>query len=142
MALHWTSALSVGVAELDAQHRELFERVDRLLDAMLHGDRSEAARLLAFLGEFVVVHFAAEERLMEGTAYPGLQRHLDEHRRFGARLHELEAGFREAGPTASLVLGLEHLAVAWLRDHVYSTDVAMGRWLMAQQGGSPGRAPC
>lgn len=142
MALHWTSALSVGVRELDAQHRELFARVDRLLDAMLHGDRSEAARLLAFLREYEAVHLPAEERLMEETAYPDLGRHLDEHRRFGAQLRELEAESREEGPTASLVLRLERLSVAWLHDHVYVADVAMGRWVRAQQGGSHAPAAC
>jgi len=142
VALHWTTALSVGVREIDAQHRELFARVDRLLDAMLRGDRSEAARLLAFLREYVVVHFAAEERLMEETAYPALQRHPDEHRRFDAMLRELDAEFRDEGPTASLVFRLEHLAVAWLHDHVTFTDAAMGRWLLAQQGGSRAQAAC
>jgi hemerythrin len=142
VALHWTSALSMGVRELDAQHRELFARIDRLLDAMLRNDRTEAARLLAFLREYVVVHFAAEERLMEETAYPDVQRHVAEHRRFGAQMRELDAEFREEGPTASLVLRLEHEAVAWLHDHVYFTDVAVGRWVMAQQGGSRAQAPC
>ena len=142
MALHWTSALSMGDRELDAQHRELFARIDRLLDAMLRNDRSEAARLLAFLREYAVVHFAAEERLMETSAYPDAQRHVVEHRRFGATLRELDAEFREEGPTASLVLRLEREAVAWLHDHVYFTDVALGRWVMAQQGGSRQRAAC
>jgi hemerythrin len=142
VALHWTSTLSVGVHELDAQHRELFARVDRLLDAMLRNDRSEASRLLAFLREYVVVHFAAEERLMEEAAYPDLQRHVAEHRRFAAQMRELDAAFREEGPTAALVLRLEREAVAWLYDHVYFTDVAMGRWLMAQPGPSRARAAC
>jgi hemerythrin len=142
VALHWTSALSVGVREIDSQHRELFARIDRLLDAMLRNDRSEAARLLAFLREYVVVHFAAEERLMEETAYPDLQHHVAEHRRFGAQMRELDAEFREAGPTASLVLRLEHEAVGWLHDHVYFTDVAMGRWVMARQGASRAQPAC
>ena len=51
MLLQWTTALSVGVDEIDAQHQELFRRVDRLLDAMARNDRSEAARLLEFLLE-------------------------------------------------------------------------------------------
>jgi hemerythrin len=131
LALQWNTTLSVGVPEIDAQHRELFRRVDRLLDAMLRRDRGEAVRLLGFLREYVVVHFAAEERLMDEAAYPDVQRHLAEHRRFAAAMREVDADFREQGATAGLVHKLEQQAVAWLRDHVYFTDVAMGRWLTA-----------
>ncbi len=142
MALQWNSTLSVGVAEIDAQHRELFLRVDRLLDAMLHNDRSEAERLLAFLREFVVDHFGAEERLMAEVAYPAAEAHALEHRHFAAMLHEVDQTFLAQGPTAALVLQLEHLAVGWLRDHVYFTDVALGRFVQARQASASSRAAC
>ncbi len=141
MALQWTSTLSVGVPEIDAQHQELFRRVDRLLDAMLHHDRSEAEPLLDFLRAFVVDHFAAEERVMAELGYPGAAPHAEEHRRFAAALREVDQEFLAAGPTADLVLRLEQQTVAWLRDHVYSTDVALGRFVHARQAAS-GRAAC
>jgi hemerythrin len=116
----------MGVPELDAQHRELFARIDRLLDAMLRNDRSEAVRLLAFLRDYVVIHFEAEAGYMADTSYPDAQRHLEEHRRFAATLHELDEEFFESGTSAGRVLRLEQLVVAWLHDHVYFTDVAHG----------------
>jgi hemerythrin len=136
MALHWTSALSVGVPALDDQHRELFRRVDRLLDAMLRNDRTEAARLLLFLREYAIVHFAAEEQLMWETGYPDATRHSAEHQSFSATLRSLDADFREHGATAPLVLQLERHAVGWLRDHVYFTDVALGRWVKTHRAGA------
>lgn len=142
MALQWTSTLSVGVAEIDTQHQELFRRVDRLLDSMLRNDRTEAARLLDFLSEYVVVHFSDEEALMEGTAYPDLQRHTLDHRRFRATLQEIAAAFAERGPTASLVLRLEQEVVGWLKDHVYFTDVALGRFVLAHRASAAARVPC
>lgn len=141
LALQWTSTLSVGVPELDAQHEELFRRIDRLLDAMLHNDRSEAGRLLAYLGEYVVVHFGAEERLMAEVDFPDAEAHLLEHRRFTATLRELDEAFLARGPTPELVLQLEQRAVGWLRDHVYATDVALGRYVQARRGAED-RAAC
>ena len=129
MALQWTSTLSVGVEEIDAQHRELFVRVDRLHDAMLRRDRSEAAALLAFLLDYAVVHFEAEERLMAATGYPEAARHREEHQAFRAELSGLQERFEERGLTAALVLDLEKRAVAWLREHVYHSDAAVGRWV-------------
>jgi hemerythrin len=128
MALQWTSVLSTGVRRLDEEHRELFRRVDKLMDAMLHGDRSEAERLLAFLREYVPDHFAAEERLMEARGFPEAARHAEEHHRFSGALHRLDFMLRETGPTAALVLDLERLVVSWLEQHVYESDAAMARW--------------
>ena len=140
MGIRWTSALSVGVEELDAGHAELFERVDRLLDAILKQDRSEAGRLLAFLRSYVRHHFVVEEDLMRDRGYPAPLRaaHETEHALFAQQLDRLEAEFAASGPTARLVHALERQVVGWLEDHIFVTDQALGRFL-AQ--GSPGRSP-
>jgi hemerythrin len=129
LALHWSSTLTLGVPDLDAQHRELFERVDRLLDSMLHGDRDEARQMSAFLRDHVVLHFAAEEQLMHDLHYPEAARHTAEHRLFAASMLELDASFRERGASAELVLRLEREVVSWLRDHVYVADVSLGQFV-------------
>jgi hemerythrin len=134
VALQWSSALSLGVPDLDAQHRELFARVDRLLDAMLHGERSEAAQLAAFLREHVVLHFAAEEQLMRDVGYPDAPAHVAEHQAFGASMLELDQALRSRGATPELVLRLEQESVAWLRDHIYVADVALGQHVTASLG--------
>ena len=140
MALQWTTALSIGVPEIDAQHRELFARIDRLLDAMLQRDRQEAVRLLGFLREYAVVHFAGEERLMEQTGYADMPRHVAEHRRFALALRQIDADYRALGASADLVLRVEQVAVGWLRDHVYFTDVALGRHVLAGHSADTGTA--
>lgn len=142
MALQWTSTLSVGVPELDEQHQELFRRIDRLLDAVLHHDRTEAERLLAWLRGYVKDHFAAEERLMVESEYPDTERHVQEHREFARQLAEVDAEFAARGPTAAVVFALERQAVGWLRDHVYFTDVALGRWVQARRASAGPRAAC
>jgi hemerythrin len=121
LALQWSSALSLGVEDLDVQHRELFERVDHLLDAMLRKDRTEAARLSAYLCDHVGLHFAAEEQLMRDLGFPEVERHAAEHRAFANSMCQLNRAFSEQGPTAEVV--------AWLRDHVYVSDVELGRFI-------------
>jgi hemerythrin len=142
VALQWTSALSVGVAKLDAQHQELFRRIDGLLDAMLRQDRSEVGQLLDFLLDYTVDHFADEERLMTELDYPEAEPHAQEHRHFAATLRALDQDFQAHGATAALVLTLEQQAVAWLRDHVYTADAALGRFVHARQASAGDRAAC
>ncbi len=134
MALRWTSALSLGVAELDAQHEELFRRVDRLLDAMLARDRSEASSLLAFLQRHVTDHFAAEEQLMRELSFPDAALHAAEHVAFAAEIEALARVLAMEGATARLVLRLEHQVTRWLQDHVYATDHALARFVVALRG--------
>ena len=141
MALRWTSALSIGVAELDAQHEELFRRVDQLLDAMLARDRSEATGLLAFLQRHVVTHFAAEEQLMRELAYPDAALHAAEHVAYAAEIDALARLFALEGPTARLVLRLERGVTSWLQDHIYSTDRSLARFLRNPRAQPPGGPP-
>lgn len=128
MGLEWTDALALGIPEIDAQHRELFARVDRLLGAALQGSDAEVGPLLGYLREYAATHFAAEEELMAAARYPGLRLHRAEHDRFAAELEDLERAYRAGG--AAAVSGRLGSALAeWLRDHVYLTDTALARFV-------------
>ncbi len=130
--LQWTSALAIGVPEIDAQHQELFRRVDRLAEQLAAEDRAGTQRTLAFLREYVVVHFAAEERLMEETAYAGLAVHVEEHRRFTGVVRTIDRQLRDGAPVGPILQRLEREVAAWLRDHVATIDRALGRHLAAR----------
>jgi hemerythrin len=128
MPLQWTQALSVGIPEIDAQHQELFRRVDRLLEATLADDHRETGAMLVFLGEYVLTHFSTEERFMREVGYPGLPRHREEHERFVADLRALDRDLAEGGVVPGLVGRLNRQVSDWLRGHVCVTDMAMGRF--------------
>lgn len=137
MALRWTSALAIGAADLDARHEELFRRVERLHDAMLAHDRTEVARLLEFLIVYVREHFEAEEALMRRIAYPLLEQHAAEHAAFAAEVTALYESLAKEGLTARLVLAVDRRVTGWITDHVYTSDLALGRY-SAGRGAPPG----
>jgi hemerythrin len=133
----WTEALAVGHPAIDRQHRELFARADRLLDAMR--DRravAEVEDLLRFLQEYTVSHFGAEERLMLTRQSPGLAAHRRLHAEFERRLRAAIAAFRVRGPTAHLILEVKDLVRNWLVDHVSTVDMEV--FLREAQPGAPG----
>jgi hemerythrin len=119
--LRWSEALSIGVPEIDAQHRELFRRVEGLLAAMRANDPG-VLRLVNYLAGHVEVHFRAEEDLMSRLGYPGVAEHVAEHRAFLDEFERLEHAFAQEGATASLVLRLERWLTAWLAEHVSAMD--------------------
>lgn len=65
MAIEWTQDLSTGSDEIDNQHKELFRRINSLLDACNQGKgREEIGKTVQFLEDYVITHFSAEEEYM------------------------------------------------------------------------------
>ena len=65
MAIVWTPALSVGVENIDSQHKIWFEKADQLFEAGKTGKSKEViAQMFDFLDDYTKQHFRDEE------AYP------------------------------------------------------------------------
>jgi hemerythrin len=133
--LEWTSALVTGIAEIDEQHQELFRCVSRIRDAAITGDGGELDRALAFLREYVVFHFQAEERYMAERRFPGLARHREEHSLLLEAVRQIEDDHRRDGPGASSLVRVEHFLSDWMRTHIGVTDLAMARFVRRARRG-------
>jgi hemerythrin len=131
VAIAWDPSLAVGIAEIDAQHRELFARIGALLDAIQSGtSRDEVGKTLDYLSRYAVEHFSAEEKIMRDRQYPGREAHEAEHRQFQEDLAGLEADLVRDGPTALLVVRVNARVAMWFRDHIYRTDKALAAFLL------------
>jgi hemerythrin len=127
--LEWTTALSVGDAEIDEQHQELFRRAGRLLEGLRSGQPEELGELIDYLHQYCITHFGAEEARMRASRYPGYLRHKSEHDRFISDLLALAAEHDERGSGAFISLKVNHWLVEWLKSHVAGTDSELGRFL-------------
>lgn len=130
MAIRWYSALETGVGEIDEQHRQLFEQIDRLLESARSGAGQEAClRTLDFLGRYVVEHFATEERYMERFGYPGQAEHKRQHRELVEYYTEMRARVEAEGAKPTLIIQLQHSLVEWLNNHILKSDRDLGEFL-------------
>jgi hemerythrin-like metal-binding protein len=125
--LEWEPALSVGVPEIDVQHRQILHRLRRLHAALAEGRERDVKSAVRFLERYVAEHFATEEAWMEEFGYPGEARHLAEHAEFLDKL----AAARVAGSAHSH----EHVFFVrrWLEVHVVEHDVKLARFLGARE---------
>ncbi len=133
--IQWSPALAVGVPELDAQHQELFRRAERFIAALRAGDRSEVARVVRYLSDYVVLHFAAEERYMLEIGFPGFEGHRAAHESFREDFDALVADLARKGPTPLVALTLHNWLSDWLRRHVGGLDVEIGQYAAAKARG-------
>lgn len=126
----WDRNLETGDAEIDGQHRELFFRIDKLLAASREKrSREEVAQTLTFLGDYVVEHFAAEERKMAAAGYPQIEAHRAEHARFVQEFGILYNEFKSEGPTTLFIIRVGNRVTGWLREHIYRTDRSLVEFL-------------
>jgi hemerythrin len=125
----WRESLAIGVASIDAQHRELFARVGAFEAALEREDPVAVSEAFGFLRAYAATHFADEEAMMRETAYPGMDGHVAQHREFGARLDALVRDLRESGKRAFVGLRARNWITVWLLDHVGVTDQALGSHL-------------
>ena len=134
----WDDRYSVGVAQIDAQHRRLIEMINCLYEGMQR--RGGADALAAALDEmttlavvieeliaYCMYHFSTEESLMSRYAYPDSPSHRDAHAELTDRVHTFQRDF-DAGKAVSSA-DLAQALQAWLTDHILHTDMQLGRFL-------------
>ncbi|WP_243544542.1 bacteriohemerythrin [Pseudodesulfovibrio tunisiensis] len=126
--MDWDESFSVGVREIDQQHRKLFDLVNALHKAMRTGKGSDIlGKVFEELREYTVHHFAHEESLFEEHHYPAMIGHQKEHTKLVDQVLELEKEFK-AGRAAITNEVMEFLR-NWLVNHIKGTDRKYGPFL-------------
>ena len=134
MGIEWTNDLSVGIEEIDDQHKELFHKINDLLDACNQGKGKETVgKLIDFLGGYVVEHFQCEEANMKKYNYPEMGSHQIHHVQFIQSFGELKARFEAEGPGAHIVILTNRVVVGWLNSHIRNVDRQLGAYLKTKK---------
>ncbi|MDR0388933.1 MAG: bacteriohemerythrin [Spirochaetaceae bacterium] len=81
----WSSTFSVGIKQIDEQHKELFNITNDLFNHCVGDSESEKAyfkKVIQGAVNYIKVHFATEERIMLKTKFSGYTDHKREHDMF------------------------------------------------------------
>lgn len=117
----WRPEFSVGVVEIDEQHKRLLGIINQLHDAMKMGGRPALlAQVVNELVGYTRYHFAYEEKMLEAAAYKELEEHRRKHR---AMVAQVEA-FRDQATSGQATVSLKLMAFLkeWLSRHIMETD--------------------
>ena len=89
--MQWCEKYSIGIDEIDRQHRILLDFVTQVERAVNHGGRwSEIYFPLVRLREYTRTHFGLEESLMRMSDYSDTERHVEEHHNILQKMQSLE----------------------------------------------------
>jgi hemerythrin len=124
----WDEILSVGVDEIDEDHRKLVNIFNILNHSVMAEESSDyLAATLAELINCTVWHFSHEERLMLKHRYEGIEEHKAEHRELIKSAKELQQEILQAdNPVVD-----EHIEFLerWLTEHILTADLRLGSYL-------------
>jgi len=126
--LVWSNVLSVGVDEIDEDHRKLVKIFNVLNHSVM--ERESPEYLAAVLEELInctVWHFSHEERLMLKHGYEGLADHKAQHQELIKSAKQLQQEILQADKP----LAEEHVVFLerWLTEHILTTDMRLGSYL-------------
>ena len=129
--LVWDDILSVGVDEIDDDHRKLVDLFNMLRHAAM--EENDPEYLSAVLEEMIsctIWHFRHEERLMVKYGYEDTEAHKSDHRDLIEGASELQQKILQAGNRVSKE-DIEYLE-RWLTEHILTSDMRLGAFLSMQ----------
>ncbi|NEX19776.1 hemerythrin family protein [Thiorhodococcus mannitoliphagus] len=134
--IEWSQDLSVGIQEIDDQHRVLVDLLNQINEAIHSHHGSDASQaILKELVDYTKIHFAVEESLMRVLGYPGYGEHKARHEEL---IHEVEAlQDKLLSGKKGLSFELLHFLKMWLTKHILTEDMSYAPFFL-EKGVLPG----
>lgn len=123
--IRWSDISSVGINEIDDQHKELLNIFNELNETLGNEDRKAVIDKLV---KYTIIHFATEEIVMNISNYPDIEEHKKQHK----ALNDTVCGYinkYEHDPDLTnhdLLLFLKQ----WLTEHTIESDKKFGAFLL------------
>ena len=109
----WEEQYSVGVPELDKQHRYLFDLANNVQEV----DGTQVKKQVMELYKYANAHFKTEEDHMEQIGFPSFKKHKQLHEKF---ITDLNTMTEKQGD--NLTNEVKRFLQNWLLDHILSPD--------------------
>ncbi len=121
----WDDSFSVGVPEMDEQHKKLFRMVNDLYKAMKEKRAKEAMNgIVDELISYTAKHFKEEEQVMKKAGYRDLAQHQEIHKALVGKVLDVQKKLKSGQSTVGI--DLLNFLKDWLVNHIKGTDKKYG----------------
>ena len=129
MALvEWKQEYSVGIVQIDDQHKKLAGLVNTMHDSIKSGRGKEAiGGILNELIAYTQYHFSTEEKYFDIYNYPDSEEHKKQHRDLVNKVSELQNRFNSG--EGVMTMEVMNFLRDWLNDHIIGSDTKFGPFL-------------
>lgn len=124
----WSDELSIGITEIDEQHRMLVLLAGEFEKGVAAGrGREQVAGVFDRLLNYTVEHFRNEESIMKRHNYPDTAGHIQKHRALTKQVMELNRDKKYVFPE-----NVAEFLNSWLINHIMIVDKELGKFLKQQ----------
>lgn len=117
----WDEKYSVGIQSIDTQHKEIFEILEKLVEAMKKGHGSDVTtQIILNLERYAVNHFQKEEFFFKRFNFYGSAEHISEHQDFKNKIISLKSDLKSGKIT--LTFDLLNFLKEWIDHHILVVD--------------------
>ncbi|WP_283149045.1 bacteriohemerythrin [Silvimonas soli] len=132
--VQWHEGLSVGIQEIDEQHKVLVNLLNELHVAIhQHHGRAASIATLERLADYTKIHFTVEESLMRILGYPDYENHKQHHE---VLISDLESFQQRVAAGDAITFELLHFLRNWLTHHIQEGDQRYSSFFL-QRGAQP-----
>ncbi|PID52257.1 MAG: hypothetical protein CR972_03160 [Candidatus Moraniibacteriota bacterium] len=119
----WTEDMSVHNNVIDTQHKELFKKINELLDVIINDNAEDVVEdMVHFFKQYVEGHLRYEENFLADIGYPETAEHAAQHAEFVKRYKEFKERLDASDDKTKMVMEMENFMGNWLRDHIQEED--------------------
>ncbi len=118
--ISWDDDLSVGIQEIDEQHKVLINLINRLFnEALVKHNVDVANEVLTELIQYTIIHFSVEESLFRIFNYPDYEGHKVQHEELKKQVIMLKSRIEEG---EEITIELISFLRSWLKKHILKED--------------------
>lgn len=124
--IEWHKHFELGILDVDQEHRELIELINRLHGRLEVGESGEA--VLVILGEIhaqIAAHFALEERIMRQRRYRHYAEHKEDHELLLDEIRDIMDRYEDDQSYDAAEFGTE--LNRWFTEHFSTHDARLHR---------------
>jgi len=135
----WKDKYKISVGLIDQQHEELFNRVSTFIQTVQNKGVWEekldkVKETMAFMQDYVVVHFDDEEVYQAEINYPEIEQHKKAHVLFKEEIGKYVTLFEQEGYSEETVQEFSGKLMTWLIMHVAQMDQKIGEYVKNKGG--------
>ena len=117
----WSDDLSVGLQEIDEQHKILIGLINSLYSESIlrKADQSAVDSIINELKQYTIIHFSVEESLFRLFDYPYIEAHQKRHDSLKEELAKVHRKFKDGEPVN---IELMSFLRRWIKNHIMMED--------------------
>ncbi|MCL2015228.1 MAG: hemerythrin family protein [Defluviitaleaceae bacterium] len=119
-----TEDLKTGIPDIDAQHQELFSRINDVTNLTIKQaiSKEEIDKTISLLGDYIAKHLSDEETIQIKYNYPKLAAHKAQHDTFRKNFADLKKEYQANGPSVTFSMILNKSVIEWIVKHIRFAD--------------------